>query len=419
MPTFRPTSRRGFLRRATAGTAAVAMTASSYARVAGANGRIRLAQIGCGNRGFGAHMAGVHKHAEKENVEIVAVCDVWTEYLERAAAKVKEWYGRSPLATSKYEEILASKDVDAVMIASPDHQHCLHLEAAAKAGKDAYCEKPLAMTMDELQSACVAVKAAGIVVQIGTQSRSDSAVLGCKKLYETGVLGKVSRVEQFRNGNRPNWYKRLVRLPIAESEIDWEEFLKPRPPRPFDDLLFAGWYGYREFCSGSIGQFMSHFIDLVHFITGARFPTSAVAIGDTFVWKDEYKFDCPDQVETSLVYPEGFMVHYGTNFGNGSGNRTVIYGSEGVMDLTRRGKPTASGEGAYQKGPLGGEVAVEPVECPDHFLNWLQCLRSRKAPVAPIEAGYQHSVACILSDLAWETGRRQVYDPQKREIRAG
>ena len=229
----------------------------------------------------------------------------------------------------------------------------------------------------------------------------------------------IRRVEQYRNGNRPNWYKRLVRLPITESKLDWREFLKPRSDRPFDDLLFAGWYGYREFCSGSIGQFMSHFIDLVHFITGAEYPTSAVAMGDTFVWKDKYKFDCPDQVETSLIYPEGFMVHYGTNFGNSSGNRTVMYGTKGIMDLSSRSKPKVSGEGAYEKGALGEEASVEPVECPDHFLNWLQCLRSRTTPVASIEAGYQHSVSCILSDLAWQTGHRQVCDHKKREIREG
>jgi len=411
-------NRRNFLQ-AAAGSAAVAMTAGSYARVAGANDRIRLGQIGCGNRGFGAHMSGVHTHAEAENVEIVAVCDVWTEHLDRAKAKVQEWYGRPPLATSKYEDVLAAKDVDAVMIASPDHQHCMHLEAAATAGKDAYCEKPLAMTIEELRSACDAVKAAGILVQVGTQSRSYPAMVGCKKLFASGVLGKVSRVEQFRNGNRPNWYKRLPRLPIAESELDWEEFLKPRPMRPFNDLLFAGWYGYREFCGGSIGQFMSHFIDLVHFITGAKYPASAVAQGDTFVWKDEYRFDCPDQVQTTLIYPEGFMVSFCTNFGNGSGNRTMMYGTQGILDFGSRSKPFASGEGAYEKGPLAGQTPVEPVDCPDHFLNWLQCLRSRKAPAAPIEAGYQHSVACILSDTAYETGCRQVYDHPTREIRAG
>jgi len=419
MSTHDSPTRREFFKRAAAGTAVMGMSAASYARVMGANDRMRIAQIGCGNRGFGAHMAGVYKHAKKQNVDIVAICDVWKEHLDRAAAKVNEWYGRAPLATTKYEDVLAAKDVDAVMIASPDHQHCMHLESAAKAGKDAYCEKPLAMNMEELKSACRAVKAADIVVQIGTQSRSTPALVGCRKLYQTGVLGKVSRIEQYRNGNRPNWYKRLVRLPIAKSELDWREFLKPRPDRPFDDLLFAGWYGYREFCSGSIGQFMSHFIDLVHFITGAKFPTSAVAMGDTFVWKDEYKFDCPDQVETTLIYPEGFMVQYGTNFGNGSGNRSVVYGTQGIMDLGKRSKPTVSGEGAYEKGTLGEEAPVEPVECPDHFLDWLQCLRSRKTPVASIEAGYQHSVACILSDLAWQTGRRQVYDQDTQEIREG
>jgi len=311
------------------------------------------------------------------------------------------------------------QDVDAVMIASPDHQHAMHLEAAAKAGKDTYCEKPLYMDFEELQAACDAVKQSGIVVQIGTQSRSTPGMVGCKKLFETGVLGKVSRVEQFRNGNRPNWYKRLTRLPIKESEVDWREFLRPRPDRPFNDLLFAGWYGYREFCSGSIGQFMAHFIDLVHFITGAGFPESAVAQGDTFVWKDDYRFDCRDQVQTTLIYPEGFMVSYSTNFGNGSGNRTVMYGTQGILDFNSRSKPVVSGEGAYQKGPLGEEKPVEPVECPDHFLDWLQCMRSRNEPVAPIEAGYQHSVACILSDRACQTGRRQVYDSKKREIREG
>lgn len=410
-------SRRQFLKRAAG--AAAAVSASSHGRAVGANDRISIGIIGCGQRGFGAHMAGVHKHAREQNVEITAVCDVWTRYLERAATTVQQWYGRPPRKFKAYEELLALEDVDAVMIATPDFQHCMQLEAAARAKKDAYCEKPLAMDMEELKSACDAVAEANIVVQMGTQSRSRPEIVGCKRLCETGALGTISRVEQFRNGSRPNWYKRLDRLPIDESEVAWREFLKPKPYRPFSDRLFAGWYGYREFCSGSIGQFMSHFIDLVHFTTGAQFPASAVAQGDTFIWQDEYRFDCPDQVETTLIYPEGFMVSYCTNFGNASGNRTVMYGTQGVMDLTDRGRPVASGAGAHEKGPLRAEVPIEPVECPDHFLDWLQCLRSRQKPVAPIEAGYQHSVAVILSDLAYETGRRQVYDHQKREIREG
>ena len=197
-------NRREFLKGAAAGTAALALTAASQRRVLGANDRISIGIIGCGQRGFGAHMTGVHKYAEEHNIEITAVCDVWTEYRERAAAQVQEWYGRPPRTFSNYEELVALEDVDAVMIATPDFQHCGQLEAAAKTGKDAYCEKPLAMNMKELKSACDAVKAAGIVVQIGTQLRSTPGAQGCKKLLETGALGTVSRVEQFRNGSKPN-----------------------------------------------------------------------------------------------------------------------------------------------------------------------------------------------------------------------
>ncbi len=411
-------TRKEFLKTAAAGTVAAAMSASSYARVIGANDRIRIGQIGCGNRGFGAHMTSVNSNSKSHNVETVAVCDVWKVHLDRAVAEAGAWYGRAPKATAHYEELLAMDGLDAVIIASPDHQHCLHLEAAAKAGKDAYCEKPLAMNMDELKSACDAVTEAGIVVQIGTQIRSSPGIHGCKKFFESGMLGKVSRVEQYRNNKQPNWYKRLSRLPIAPGELDWDEFLKPGPGRPFDGLQFAGWYGYREFCTGSIGQFMSHFIDTVHFITGAKYPQSAVALGGTYLWDDKYKFDCPDQIETTLKYPEGFQVHFCVNFGNSAGNRTVMYGANGLMDFGRS-KPAVSGEGAYEKGPLGKVEPVKPVACADHMVNWLECLRSRKTPIAPIKAGHQHAVACILSDTAWLTGQRQVYDHKKREIHSG
>ena len=419
MSTFPTRTRREFLKTATTGTAALAMSATSYARVVGANERIRLGQIGCGGRGFGAHMAGVNKHAKQQNVEYVAVCDVWSEYLERAAAQAQEWNGRTPHKTTKHEELLALKEVDAVLIASADHQHCLHLEATAKAGKDAYCEKPLAMNMEELRSACDAVKAANLVVQIGTQSRSYPEMAGAKALCESGVLGPISRIEQMRNGTQPYWYKRLARLPIAESDVDWRQFLKPLPYQSFNARMFAGWYGYRQFSGGPIGGFMSHFIDLVHFFTGAKFPESTVAQGGTFVWKDENHFTCPDQVQTSLIYPEGFMVSYLTNFGSAAGSRTAMYGRHGVLDFSNRKKPFVSGAGAIEKGKLGEETPVERLECPGHFLNWLQCLRDRKAPIADIDAGYQHAVACIMSDLAYETGRRHVYDCEKREIRMG
>ncbi|HUS73584.1 MAG TPA: Gfo/Idh/MocA family oxidoreductase, partial [Sedimentisphaerales bacterium] len=153
-------SRRKFLKTAAAGSAALAISTTSYSRIIGANDRISIGIIGCGSRGVGAHMAGVHKHAKSENIEITAVCDPWRLRQEAASAKVKEWYGRDARQFSSYRDLLALKDIDAVMIASCDHQHTTHLEAAAKAGKDAYCEKPLAKRLDRLKTACDAVKKA-------------------------------------------------------------------------------------------------------------------------------------------------------------------------------------------------------------------------------------------------------------------
>jgi len=411
-------SRRKFLKAAAAGSAALAMSAKSYSRVVGANDRISIGIIGCGSRGVGAHMPGVNTHAKDQNIEITAVCDPWRLRREEATAKVKEWYGREARQLSSYRDLLALKDVDAVMIASCDHQHTTHLEAAAKAGKDAYCEKPLAMDFETLCRAYDAVKEAKTVVQIGTQLRSLPSFTGCRELYKTGILGTVGRIEQCRNGEQPYWYSYIK--DIKEEDVDWKEFLMDRPMRPFDPVLYSGWYGYREFSDGPVPGLGSHFIDLVHYITGAKFPTSCVCLGGTFTWKDEHKFTCPDHIQALWIYPEGFMVSYSTNFGNGSGNSFKIFGDEGVLDMVDWMAPVLTAEGGGKRqGRIRGKNPVKDVPRPDHFLDWLQCLRSRQTPNASIDAGYQHAVACIMAVRAYDTGRRMIYDPQKREIREG
>jgi predicted dehydrogenase len=363
-------------------------------------------------------MAGVHKHSESQNIKITAVCDPWRVRREEAAAKVKEWYGLEARKFVSYHDLLALKDVDAVMIASCDHQHTTHLEAAAKAGKDVYCEKPLAMRLDRLKRAVDAVKKANIVVQIGTQLRSLPTFTGCRELYKTGILGTVGRIEQCRNGERPYWYGYVKE--INKEDVDWKEFLMDAPDQPFDPVKYSGWYGYREFSDGPVPGLGSHFIDLVHYITGAKFPSSCVCLGGTFTWKDEYNFTCPDHVQALWIYPEGFMVSYSTNFGNGSGKTFKIFGDKGVLDMVNWNAPILSAEGGgKRRGEIRGKQPVEEVPRPDHYLDWLQCIRSRQAPNAPIEAGYQHAVATIMAVRAYDTGRRMTYDPAKREICEG
>jgi predicted dehydrogenase len=413
-------SRRQFLATASAG-AALAVTATGYARILGANERISIGLIGCGGRGYNAHMGGVHPHDKQQNVEFTAVSDPWRLRRERAAARCQEWYGRSARQFASYRSIMDLQDVDVVMIASCDHQHATHLEAAAKAKKDAYCEKPLAMDMESLKRCCDAVKQNGIVTQMGTQVRSFATSTGCRELFRSGAIGKVSRIEQCRNGAKPYWYSWMERAePIKEEDVDWKEFLMDRPMRPFDGKLLTGWYGYREFSDGPIPNLGCHFIDLYNYIVGSTLPLSCVAQGGTFTWKDENNFTCPDHAQAVWIYPEGFMVSYSTNFGNGSGSVLKIYGDQGVIDLTNWQKPTYSGAGASKPTKLRGkDTPVPPVDTPDHFLNWLQCLRSRKTCNAPIEAGYHHCVPALMAMRALDTGRRQVYNPQRREIADG
>ena len=411
-------TRREFLKSA-AGTAVLASTAASYARVVGANDRISIGMIGCGDRGRGAHMAGVHPFDKEQNVEFTAVCDPWRVAREKAGELVKQWYGREARVFSSYRDLLELKDVDAVMIASCDHVHTTHLKAAAKAKKDVYCEKPLAKDFEKLKSACDAVKAAGVVVQIGTQLRSLPTFTGCRELYKTGILGKVARIEQCRNGAQPYWYGYLKRE-VRKEDVDWKEFAGDAAAGEFDAIKYSGWYGYREFSDGPVPGFGSHYLDLVHYITGATFPTRCVCMGGTYTWKDEHQFTCPDHVQAMWEYPEGFMVHYSSNLGNGSGNTFKMFGDVGTLDMVNWNAPVLTAEGGSKnKGAIRGTKAVEGVERPEHFLDWLQCLRTRKTCNAPIEAGYQHAVGCLMAVRAYDSGKRQVYDTEKREIREG
>jgi predicted dehydrogenase len=406
------------MRTAAVGGAVAAISARSYSRIIGANDRISIGQIGCGNRGVGTHMDGIHQHDQAQNVEITAVADPWRISREKAAANIKEWYGLDARAFVSYRDLLAVKDIDAVMIASCDHQHTTHLQAAAEAGKDIYCEKPLATDFEKLKAACDAVAKSGVVVQIGTQLRSFPTFAGCRKLYQTGILGTVSRIEQCRNDIQPYW-RQCIR-DVKKEDVDWEEFTMGRTDRPFDPVLYSAWFGYREFSDGPVPQLGAHFIDLVHYITGAKFPSSCLCLGGTFVWKDEHRFTCPDQVQALWIYPEGFMVNYSTNYGNGSGNSFKIFGDVGTLDMVNWQLPILTAEGGFKnKGAIRGKTPVEEVPMPDHILDWLQCLRSRKTCKAPIEAGYQHTVACLMAVQSYDKGKRMIYDPEKREIREG
>ena len=411
----RDMSRRGFV------AGSLVVPAMGYSRAPGANDHIRVANIGCGRRGL---LKELIQLKDSGNIEITAVCDTWRQKREKAAADVKEFTGKEPFQTARIAEVLARQDVDAVVIATPDHLHCAMLIEAIKAGKDVYIEKPLAMNMKELVRAYDVVKNSDRIVQIGTQMRSYPNSGGARKLIAAGEIGKVLKVEQVRNGYSPYWMSyggdTFFNEKPAEADIDWKAFLGDRKARPFNAAQYQGWYGFRDFSRGPHTNLMVHFIDQVHYMTSASIPKRVVAMGGSYRWKGE--FDAPDSVEVLLDYPEDFMVRYCTVFGTGAGNYAKWFGTRATLDaknLSPSQKWIVSGQGSGEADRVKSDVEVAPIETPHHMQNFLDCVRSRKQPIAPIEAGYAHSVAVIMADEALTTGRRMIYDPARRDVLPG
>ena len=413
-------SRRDFLK-AVAATGAVTLAAPrttdarTQRRSLGANDRIRIGIIGCGSRGVGTEMASVHEHAKAENLEVIAVYDPWRVAMEDAAGKAKEWFDTTARQCRSVDELLGLADVDAVFISSPDHWHAAHLEAAAKAGKHIYVEKPMAIEIGELNRAYKVAKASGLVIQVGTQLRSSPIAKGCRELLKSGKLGTLSRIEQVRNSDKPYWYEYL-KPDVKAADLDWKTFAKGRTKRAFDPILYSGWYGYWEFSQGPVPQWGVHFLDLIHFIADLGIPQTCVCLGGVYTWKDEHRFTAPDQVDALWHYPEGLMVSYSTNFGNSAGNGTRFLGDKGMLRLNWSNATYTADGGIHRDGSIRGENKIEPIEATDHWVDWYRCMRDGKTPNASLETGYQHSIASIMATMSYETGGRARYDATKRTI---
>jgi len=424
--------RRAFLSRS-ARIAGGAMTALSYSRILGANDRIALAHIGVGNRGRQLVDIAGRLHA-RHNVEVTAISDLWKVNRERAVSQSASHYGRAPRGFQHLEDVLALKDVDAVLIATPEHSHSPILELAVKAGKDAYVEKPMGNVLEEVKSARAAVLASQRVVQVGTQHRSEPYPRAARELVASGALGEVSKVEVEWNYHGPRWRGRPEVAQIREEDTDWRAWLMTKPQRPFDPRLYFEFRLYRDFSSGIPDQWMSHGIDLVHWFMGDSYPRSVVAHGGVFAWPDGR--ENPDTFHALLEYPKGFLVSYSTSFGNDSPGFTrymgkkatlVNYGGEGsprYQLVEEKGNHESDSEVDKQRSSryvlLPGQTELPPMGIDDltleHMTDWFECLRSRQAPHCTVKEGFAHSVACTMAARAYWSGRRMYWDKAREEI---
>jgi predicted dehydrogenase len=326
------------------------------------------------------------------------------------------------------DELLGMKDIDAVLISTPEHSHSPILKMVVEAGKDAYVEKPMGNVLSEAKAARDAVAQANAIVQVGTQHRSEPYQIAAQKIARSGALGDVSKIEIVWNYHGPRWRGRPEVKQIRERDTDWSKWLLTKPARPFDPQIYFEFRLYKEFSSGIPDQWMSHAIDLVHWFMDDNYPTSVMSHGGVFAWHDGR--ENADTFETLLEYPKGFLVSYSTSFGNDAPSFTRYMGKKATLiNIGGEGSPryqVVEEKGTHEDNAnidqqrkstyvsLPGEKGLPPMGIDDltleHMGNWFECMRSRQQPHCTVHEGFAHSVACMMAADSYWSGRKIYWD---------
>ncbi|HEY8503893.1 MAG TPA: Gfo/Idh/MocA family oxidoreductase, partial [Gemmataceae bacterium] len=408
-------------------------------RARGANERVRLGLIGCGGRG--RFVAG---HARKvPGAELVAVCDVY----EKNLAAARAWAGPHCEGFRDFRRLLERKDIDAVIVATPDHWHAIPTVLACQAGKDVYVEKPLGHNVREGRAMVAAARKYERVVQTGTQQHSAPHFEAMRRIIQGGELGRVHyvRIWNFRN----SYPRGMGRQPDSAPPegLDWDFYLGPAPKVPFNRNRFLGnfrWFW--DYAGGIVTDWGTHRFESMHHVTGAEAPKTVAAAGGRFALDDGG--ETPDVLQVTYEYP-GFVVSYEACALNahGAGGRTpgrayyravgaddrpngmAFYGTSGALFADRLGfevypelKPGVSPRGRDPKAlpPEAFRTQRKEGSSPDstflHVSDFIDCVRTRKRPVADVAIGHRASTVAHLGNIAYRTGRKLTWDAAKEEI---
>jgi predicted dehydrogenase len=453
--TTRENSRRDFMKASIVGAAGMALSsrASSYARILGANDRVRVAFVGPGDRSRDALIPAFLKLANELNFEPVAVCDIWNkrrdegaDFIAAHADKQKVPIGGEQLAKARNtDELYSMKNVDAVIIATADFQHAFHCMEAVRAGKDVYVEKPFANTMSDARAALKLVSGSKQIVQVGTQRRSTPSYMRANEFIRSGKFGDIVMAEMTWNVNQPGRWRRPNVVPLLkEQDTDWKRFLINRPFEPFDARKYLEFRLFWPYSSGIPDQWMVHQIDTVHWFTGYNHPTSVVANGGIYMWRDGRKnfdtmtavFDYGDAAKGG----KGFQLVYSSRQTNSAGGtKEIYYSNGGSLNLDTNKVGPEGGLREKEAKAMGKEAFLLPStsltqetvkaetdantgadnSTVAHMRNWMDCVRSRKTPNADIHAAYNHSVALCMTIAALQTGKRITFDDAKQDVVIG
>jgi predicted dehydrogenase len=398
-------TRRSFLQGAAAAAAAIPVLESGAdeAKKKPASDRLTLGFIGMGtmNRGHLGHFLG------QKDVQVLAVCDVDTTRRENAKSIVEKRYAEATkagtykgcAACDDFHEIMTRPDIDAVVIATPDHWHSILVLEACKAKKDIYCEKPLTLTIHEAKALIDAVRKYERVMQTGSQQRSDREFRLACECVRSGRIGKIKRVKVDVGGpSRP------CDLPAEKDEpgLDWDRWLGPAPKRPYSSVLsprgvhssFPNWRLYREYSGGMMTDWGAHHFDIAQWGLGMdeSGPVEIIPPDDAKAEKG-----------VRYLYDNGVEVVHASCGG------VLFIGTDGAI-LVNRGKLVSLPENVI-KDPLGAKD-VHLYNSPGHQRDWLNCVRSRKRPIADVEIGARSVTVCHLGNLAYWNHTNLKWDPK-------
>lgn len=421
---YRPT-RRGFNAGMTA-ACLTAMKASSASAVPGANERVRLGIIGLGNRGD--NLVDVFKTLE--DAAIVALCDVYKPYLEFSAKKV----GGRAFTTHDYRDILNRKDVDAVVIATPDHWHALQFVHACEAGKDIYVEKPLSLVVGEGRVMIEAARKSKSVVQVGIHRRSMPMCLKLAELAHEGAIGQITACRCFHLSNEFPFGLGKAPDTAPPPGLDWDLWLGPAPKVPYNDnRSFYNFRWYREYSGGQMTNFGTHWIDMIQWVIRQDAPRGVFAVGSGGHVDD--RRNVPETMEAVWDYPDGTIVSFfqsNTNGAAGAPNAAwlEIRGTKGTLYLHNnkielipepvRNEPmhpldpiirNAKIKHPNEISPAGPSLTINgQTETVSHARDFLDCIKSRGVCRCPLETGHRSTVSTLIANIAGDRKKYLAWD---------
>jgi predicted dehydrogenase len=398
-------TRRDFLKETAVGGAAAAVLGGlAPARVLGANDKIRIGAMGTGGRC--QYLMRIFD--KNPAVDLVAVCDVYgprrDEALTIAGSEAKSYLD--------YHELLDRKDIDAVIIGSPDHWHKQMLIDALQAGKDAYVEKPIMHSIEEGVEMVRAVEESKRIVQTGTQQRSWPHWIMGKQIVDSGKLGKITFVHTY-------WYQDYLLgsgglKAVDQSQLDWKRFLGDAPDQPFTLEKFYWWRWFWDFGGGILTDLLTHWIDVIQWYMGQPAPMTATSTGDVY----RMPWQAPDTCTAAYEFPGKFMVTFTGAINSSVDDGGIEFrGSEATLKIDRE-RLAVYPEGAR---PVPGTLTPEPEILVrserdgtiDNVNNFIDCVRTRKTPNANIHIGFEAARTSWIGNASLKRGRKVVWDASK------